>query len=147
MVTGGKRGFVIKKNCIKIYFAQIMTFVLLQQQRPWNTMECSQPDAQTSSWSLLMASCVMAFLGRPTNSSSTLPRAAYLEGGVVRRHQCTQLALGKCSGIIQHASNPSWLCPTCMPSITSIPALTQPTIAMTNYTLASTVTNSSTFHT
>ena len=35
-----------------------------------------------------MASRAKTFPGRPTNSSSTLPRAAHLDSGVVGRHQC-----------------------------------------------------------
>ena len=38
-----------------------------------------------------------------------------------------------------------WPCPACVPPTTSIPAPTQPNIPMTNYTYASTVTNSSIF--
>ena len=54
------------------------------------------------------------------------------------------LALVKCSGISQHAT--ILHCTACIPSSTSIPAPTQPTIAMTHYTPAPTVNNSSAFH-
>ena len=83
---------------------------------------------------------------RLTKSSSTLPRAVHMEGGVIGRHQCHHLILGKCSSISRHATNPSWLCPACLTTTTSTPAPTQPTIAMTNYTHAPTVINSFVFH-
>ena len=67
----------------------------------------------------------------PANSGWTLPRAALLEGGVIECHQCLDLSLGKCSGISRHAINRSWLSPSCLPCTTSLPALTQPTIATT----------------
>ena len=53
------------------------------------------------------------------------------------------LTLWKCSGISRHATKPRWPCPACIPSTTSIPA---PTIAMTNYTHALIMSNSSVFH-
>ena len=37
---------------------------------------------------------VKAFPGRPTNYGSTLPRAAYLDGGVIQSHQCITSHLG-----------------------------------------------------
>ena len=51
---------------------------------------------------------------RPTNSGSTLTRAAHLEGGVISCHQCLHLVLGKCGsttrnatpGIVPHAYHP-----------------------------------------
>ena len=65
----------------------------------------------------------------------------------LRCHHCLHLALGKCSGISRHATIPLWLRPACTSSTTSVPAPTQPTIAMTKYTHASNFTNSSAFHT
>ena len=109
-------------------------------------MECSQPAAWTTNRRLLVASSAKAFHGRPTNPDSTLPAAAYVEGGVIEYHQCLNLAIGKCSDIFQHANNPSWLNPAWLPSTTSIPATTQPTIAITTYAHVPTVTNSSAFH-
>ena len=50
------------------------------------SMECSEPAAWTSNSSLLMASCVEALPRRLTNSDSTLPRDACLEGGVIGCH-------------------------------------------------------------
>ena len=70
---------------------------------------------------------------------------SHLEGGVIGCHQCLYHAHGKYSGICKHATYPSWLWPSYLPSTTSIPAPTQPTTAKTNYTHAPTVTNSSAF--
>ena len=53
-----------------------------------HTMECSQPAASTTNWSLIVSSCIKAFPGRPTNSDSTLHRAAHLDDGVIGCHQC-----------------------------------------------------------
>ena len=74
---------------------------------------------------------------------------------MIRCHQCVtwcdrvssvyDLALGKCSGISRHATNP-WLCYACLPFTTTNPAPTQPTISMTTYSLAQAVTKSSAFH-
>ena len=97
-------------------------------------MECSQSAAWTTNRSLPLEFRVKAFPRRPTQSGSTIPRAAHLDDGVIGSHQCLHVAPGKCSDICQHATKPFWFCPTCLPSTTSIPAPTQHTIAMTNYT-------------
>ena len=46
-----------------------------------------------------------------------------------RESSVYHLALEMYSGIFRHATN--WLCPACLPNISSIPAPIQPTIAMT----------------
>ena len=53
------------------------------QPRSGSTMECSQSDAWTMNRSLLVASRVKTFPGTPTNTDSTLPRAAHLDDGVI----------------------------------------------------------------
>ena len=69
-----------------------------------------------------MASRVKAFPRRQTNSVSTLPRPAHLEGAVTRSHQCLHLALAKCSGITRHTTNPPGFVPlACRPPPTSVP--------------------------
>ena len=108
-------------------------------------MECSQSAAWTTNWSLHMTFRAKAFPGRPINSGSTQPGAAHLNGGVIEHHQCITPHSGNtpASPDIQPTT---WLCTACIPSTTSISAPTQPIIAMTIYTHASTVTNWSTFH-
>ena len=77
------------------------------------TMECSQPDAWTTNRSLFVAFHVKACPGRPINSGSTLPRAAYLDGGVisVSPHNWEMfLHLPTCvqpPGFVPHAYHPS----------------------------------------
>ena len=73
---------------------------------PWTTMECSQLGAWKMNRSLIMASHGKVFTGKMTNASSTLPRAAHLEGDVIECHQCLHLALWKCSSISRHVTNP-----------------------------------------
>ena len=102
--------------------------------RPWNTMECRQAVAWTISRSLLLASSVKALTRRSTNSGSTLPRAAHQESGSAECNKCLHLALGKCSGISRHATNPSRHCLACLPTTTFILLPAQYTMAMTNYT-------------
>ena len=46
-----------------------------------------------------------AFPGRPTNSGSTLPRTAHLDGGTIGCNQCIPHTLWKCSGISRHTTN------------------------------------------
>ena len=58
------------------------------------SMECSQPGAWTTNRSFLVESGVKAFPRRPTNSGSTLPKAAHLDGGVIACHQCITSHLG-----------------------------------------------------
>ena len=77
-----------------------------------------------------MGSRVKAFLGRLTNSGLNLPRAVPPVKRWIRCHQCPHLSLQKCSSISRHATNPSRLCPACLPITTSITATTQPTIDM-----------------
>ena len=77
---------------------------------PLGTVGYSQPAAWTTNRSLLVASHVKAFPGRPTNFGC---------------NQCLHLALGKCSGISRNAINP-WLCPACLPATASFPSPTQP---------------------
>ena len=103
----------------------------------WSTMECKQPAVWTTNRSLLVASRAKAFPGRPTNSDSNLPRAVQLDGGVIGCHQCITSHL-ECAPTYEQ---PTWLCPACLPSTTSIPAPTQLIIAMTNYIHAPSVTN------
>ena len=72
--------------------------------------------------SLLVASCVKAFPGRPTIFSSTIPRAAQLDGDVIRCNQCHHLAFMKCSGIYQHVTNPlGFVLHACHPPLQSLP--------------------------
>ena len=111
-----------------------------QYKSPWSTTEWSQPAARTTNRSLLVACRAKAFPGRPTNSGSTLPRAAHLDGGVFGCHQCITSHSGNAPASPDMRPNP-WLYPACIPFTTSIPAPTQPTITMTYYTHAPTVTN------
>ena len=113
-----------------------------QQQHPWSTTECNQPAAWKTNRSLLVVFRVKVFPGRPTNSGSTLPRAAHLDGGVIGCHQCITSHSGGAPTSPDMQPAP-WLHPACISSTTSIPAPTKTTIAMTNYTHVSTVTNSS----
>ena len=78
------------------------------------------------------------------SQGSTLPRATHMEGRVIGCYRPLHLALAMSSGVSRHATN--LLYPACIPPTTSIPASTQLTIAMTNYTHAPTVTNLSAFH-
>ena len=103
-------------------------------------MDCSQPTAWTPKRSLLMASRVKACPVSANNSSSTLPTAAHVEGGVIGCDKFLHLVLGKWSGISQHAANPFWLCTTCLPTTTSNPETTTLTIPIANHTHAPTVT-------
>ena len=57
------------------------------QLRPWSTMECSKPAAWTTNRSLLVVPRVESFPGRPTNSCSTIPRAAHLDDDVIGCYQ------------------------------------------------------------
>ena len=74
-------------------------------------------------------------------SNSVLPRRCIFCHTKIRHGicpiMCSHLAHRKCSGITRCADKPSWLCPACSLPITSIP--TQPMMAMTNNTHASTV--------
>ena len=128
---------------------QILLLVLVVQlhlhPRPWSIIECSQLAAWKTNRSLLVASRVKAFPGRPTNSGSTLPRVENLEGGVIGCHRCITSHSESSPASPNMRPNP-WLCPACIPCTKSIPAPTQPTIAMTDYTHGLTVTNSSAFH-
>ena len=72
----------------------------------------------------------LAFPGRPTNSGTTLPRTAHLDGGVIGNHQFITSHL-KCTPASPDIRPTTWLCPACLPSTNSIPAPIQPTIAMT----------------
>ena len=147
-----------------------------------------------------MASRAKAFPERSTNSDSTLPSAAHLDGGVIGCHQCItlhtgsvlgvisvspytrevyrvssvyHLTHGKCIGchqcitlhtgsvlgvisvspytreVLRHlppCDQPSWSCPASLPTTTSIPAPTQPSITITNKPQARSVIDSSAFH-
>ena len=106
--------------------------------RPWSTMECSHPAEWTTNRSLLVASRAKAFPRILTNSGSTLPGAAHLDGDVIGCHQCITWKSGGALASPTCDQTP-WPCPACMPFTTSIPVPTQPTIAMTNYIHASTV--------
>ena len=107
-------------------------------------MDRSLPAAWTTNRSLIVASRVKAFLGRPTNSDSTLPNATHLDGGVIGRHQCIT-SQSESVPANRHATILMALS-TCIPSTTFIPAPAQPAIAMTYYTQAPTMMNSSAFH-
>ena len=121
--------------------SELATMMQLQKPRPWSTVECSQPAAWTTNLSLLVTSRVKTFPGRLTNSGSILPRRRCGRVSSVYR----DLAHGKCSDISRHASNPPAL--SCMHAIRHLhPCPHQPSMAMTNYTHASTVTNSSALH-
>ena len=119
-----------------------------ESQRPWSTMECSQLDAWTTNRSLLLASCVKAFPGRPTNSGSN-PTQSYAPGrwsdwvlsmysnlhsGTFSKHLLT---CDKALGFVQHVYHP--------PSPSLPPP--NPTKVMTNYTHAPNLINYYTFHT
>ena len=99
-------------------------------ERPWSTMECSQPAAWTTKRSLLMASRV-----RPFQEDRPIPARPYPE---LRTWMVVR------SGVISvfptHSGNApaspdirptTWLCPACLPSTNSTPSPIQPTIAMT----------------
>ena len=104
--------------------------VCTPRQRLWSTMECSQPNTWTTTRSLLVASRAKAFPARPTNSDSTLPRAANLDGGAIGCDRCIHLAFVKCSGISRHATNAL----SRMITNLHLHAPILPTAAMTNYT-------------
>ena len=103
--------------------------------------ECRQPAAWTTNWILLEASCANAFPRRPTNSNSTLPRAAHLEDGVITVFTSHSVS----APAFPNMQPTHCLCPACLPTTVSIPAPTQPTIAMAKDTHAPTVTNLSAF--
>ena len=98
--------------------------------RPWSTMECSQPAAWTTNWSLLVASRV-----RPFQEDRPIPTRPYPE---LRTWMVVR------SGVISvfptHSGNApaspdirptTWLWPACLPSTNSMPAPIKPTITMT----------------
>ena len=98
-------------------------------ERPWSTMECSQPAAWTMNRSLLVASRVRRF-----QEDRPIPAPPYPE---LRTWMVVR------SGVISvfptHSGNApespdirptTWLCSACLPSTNSIPAPIQPTIAM-----------------
>ena len=74
--------------------------------RPWGTKECSQPATWTMNLCLFVSSRAMDFPGRPTNSGSTMPRAAHQNGSVIGCHMCLHLAYGMRPGISRHATTP-----------------------------------------
>ena len=69
--------------------------VITSLVRPRSSIQRIQPAVWTRNRSLLVASRAKAFPGRPTNSDSTLPRVAHLDGGVIGNHHC----------IISHSGN------------------------------------------
>ena len=75
---------VLTRTSCELWHCRMMQ----QHMRLWSTMECNQPAAWTTNRSLLVASRVKALSGRPTNSGSSLPRAAHLDGGVIGCHRC-----------------------------------------------------------
>ena len=107
-------------------------------------MECIQAAARTANLSLDVASRAQAFPRRLTNSGSILTRASHLDGGVIGNHQFITSHTG--SAPASSYRRPTPLALSHMHPIPSIPAQTHPSIAMTNYTHAPTVTNSSNFH-
>ena len=109
-------------------------------------MECSQPAAWTMNRCLLVAYRVLVFSGRPTIFGSSIPTDSHVESGGNGCQQCLQLALWNCFEVNQLVTNPSWHCHARIIITISIIALTQTTIAITNYTHALTVINSFAFH-
>ena len=135
------------------------------KERLWSTMECSQPTTWTTNRNLLVAFQVKAFPGEPINSGSTLPElhtwtvassgdisVTSVTSGDISVTSVTSgdISVSPCTReMLRHlptCDKPPGLSPACIPSTTSIPAPTQPFIAMTNHTHPSTVTNSSAFH-
>ena len=108
--------------------------------RASSTMECSQQAAQTTNRSLLMASSVKVFPGRPTNSGSTLPGAVYLDGGMIGSHRCITWHSGSAPASPDMRPTPT--------ALSHIHTVHHPTpISTTNYSHAPTVASSSAFHT
>ena len=107
------------------------------------SMQCSLLAAWTTNRSLLVASCVKAFPGRPTNSDSTIPSTVHLDGGAIACNQCIHLA---CREMLRHLPTcdqpPGFVLHAYQPPPPSQPPI-QPTTAKTNYTHTPTVTNSS----
>ena len=68
-----------------------------------------------------------AFPGRLTNSGSTLPRTAHLDGGVIGIISLSS----RTRNVLWHLLTCDYACPACLPNTSSIPAPIQPTIAMT----------------
>ena len=90
------------------WFCYVGESCVYTSERPRSTMVSSQPAVRTTKLCLLMASHVKAFHKNLTNSGSALPRAACLEGNVMR---CHHLTIRMCSGICRHATNtPSVSC-------------------------------------
>ena len=134
------QGFHKQSNLPKL----LVQLLAKQQQRPWSTMECSQQAAWTMNRSLIMVSHDKPFPGRPTNSSSTVPGVAQMDGDVIGSHQSNTSHSG--SAPASPDILPTLLSLSCMHRIHHLhPCPTQSTIAMTNYTHTPTVTNSSAF--
>ena len=86
-------------------------------EHPWSTMDCSQPAAWTMNRSHLVVSAVKAFPKRLTNSVTTLPRAAHMDGDVIgcdqyvhRHHSVNAMASPNMRptplGFVPHAYHP-----------------------------------------
>ena len=112
------------------------------QVRPWSTMGCSLPDAGTTNRNFLMASRVKAFQKDRPIPARPYPRlrtwTAVWSGVISVSPRNWELP-----GHLQKSDQPPWFYPACMPRTTSIHVPTLLTIAITNYTRAPTLTNSS----
>ena len=80
-----------------------------QQQRPWSIMEFRKPAVWTTNWSLFVVSHIKAIPGRQTNSGSTMPRAAHMEGGVIGCHLCITSHSGSTSQSLNLRPTPSFV--------------------------------------
>ena len=133
-------------NCTHAPTVIILPTFLAQLLRFYGSSSCIRGNSSTKTGcidnkrSLHVASRVKAFAGRPTNSGSTIPRR--------RCDRVSSVFSSRTVEVCRHF-------PTCVQpfmalsnilTTTSIPVTTQPTIAMTNYTHAPTVINSSAFH-
>ena len=78
----------IFRHAWSIYSAYIYIYSMVLHIYIGSTMECSQPAAWATNRSLHVASHAKAIPWRPTNSCSTIPRAAHLDGSVIGCRQC-----------------------------------------------------------
>ena len=108
---------------------------------PRSITESRPCDAWTTNRSLPVASLFKAFKRKTDQFRLNLTQSFAPGWQCDRVPSLYHLALGNCSGISKHATK-TQIFPVCIPSSTSIPAPNKPTMTMTNYTHASTVTNS-----
>ena len=105
------------------------------QPHPWRTMECSQPAAWTTNRSLHTASRAKALPGTPTNSGSTLLRAAHRDGGVIACHQCITSHTGSAPASPDMRPNPPGFVPHAyLPPPPSLPPPNPPQPCLTTHT-------------